>query len=634
MCSTTTSSPILPAVRERCCGQATAASRPCTTVQALPWTKILKWGGGVLHISAMERGIVGADVSPNAAHLTASSLAAIGQGNAYGDTQIGWVEVGRDAGLTGTLEYLATAEVADLFGAWSGTSAGRDDNLLSLYVPDASVTWILMNPPYSRTRGGQSTFDIAGLGPKERKACQRRWKRLTRKEPVNNQAGMAASFLALARRKVRTGGRIGFVLPMTAAFADSWAVTREMVLQNFKEVTAIAVAGGKALGDTALSADTGMEEMLLVATRHDSEPSGPEPRVRCVTLHQAFTRVGEAGELARTVQQTVAGLTRSSRLAPIMAGEEEVGQALLYEPPTADGTWMPLGVTRMDLALAADALTRGQLAGLGSLAEPINLPVAMAQLDQVFTVGPTHHLIGHMAGHDNIGAFAFYSVTNQDDADGELRSLWAAQSREQRRLVVPPTHKAFGVIGDLTKPQIRMYASRGTLHYARNMRWTSQALLAATTDSNVMGGRAWTTLKHSDARVRAVCALWVNSIFGLVTHWTQGQRQQTGRATTQIGALRKIPCPRFDSLDDTALDAAAAAFGKLNRRTLLPACQAHADADRQVIDEAVVEVFDLPEAALQFAADLRLLWCREPSVHGRNRRAVALLDSKRGTVRD
>ena len=302
----------------------------------------------------------------------------------------------------------------------------------------------------------------------------------------------------------------------------------------------------------------------------------------------------------------------------------------MYAPPAADGTWMPLGVTRMDLALAADAMMRGQRVGLGSLAEPIDLPVAMTQLDQVFTVGPTHDLIGHRAGGDGRGAFAFHSVTNPDDADGELRSLWNVQSKEQQRLVVQPTHKALGFIGDLNELQIQMYKFRGTLHYARNMRWTSQALLAATTANNVMGGRSWTTLKHRDAQVRSVGALWINSIFGLVTHWTQGQRRQTGRAPIRIGGLRRMPCPRFDALDDRALDAAAAAFAQLGNRTLLPACQAHADPARQDIDEAVVEILGLPEAALPFAADLRLLWGREPSVHGRNRQAGALLDAEQG----
>lgn len=125
----------------------------------------------------------------------------------------------------------------------------------------------LLNPPYSRTRGGQSAFDVRGLSDAERRACQTRWADLIRGEPCDKRAGMAATFLCLARRKVRPGGRIGFVLPMTASAADTWAVTRRMVEEDFEDVTAVAVSSGRASGRTAMSADTKMEEMLLVATR-------------------------------------------------------------------------------------------------------------------------------------------------------------------------------------------------------------------------------------------------------------------------------------------------------------------------------------------------------------------------------
>lgn len=75
---------------------------------------------------------------------------------------------------------------------------------------------------------------------------------------------------------------------------------------------------------------------------------------------------------------------------------------------------------------------------------------------------------------------------------------------------------------------------------------------------------------------------------------------------------------------------APAAFAKLRNDLLLTACQAHADPIRHAVDEAVVEVLGVPEAALPFTANLRLLWGREPSVHDHNRRAVAPLNVKRG----
>ena len=221
-----------------------------------------------LHAAGMEGGLIGTDISPIAAHLTTSSLAALGYGDPYGDTQIGWVDVGGGKGQTGSLEYFASRKVVDLFNVRSGKSTGDGNSgENSVEVPDASLDWILMNPPYSRTRGGQSAFDVAGLTETERKACQKRWKVLVKNEPVNNRAGMAASFLALARRKCKPGGRIGFVLPLSAAFAESWTVTRRMIEREFEDILAIAVASGQALGKQALSADTGMEEMLLVGTK-------------------------------------------------------------------------------------------------------------------------------------------------------------------------------------------------------------------------------------------------------------------------------------------------------------------------------------------------------------------------------
>lgn len=46
------------------------------------------------HKAAMEEGLIETDVSPIAAHFAASSSEAIGQGNTYGNTQIGWIKVG------------------------------------------------------------------------------------------------------------------------------------------------------------------------------------------------------------------------------------------------------------------------------------------------------------------------------------------------------------------------------------------------------------------------------------------------------------------------------------------------------------------------------------------------------------
>lgn len=582
-----------------------------------------------LHANAMEYGLVGTDISPIAAHLTSSSLVSIGQGGPFGATRIGWVQVGRSRGghaQTGSLEYFANRSLDDLFdvvaGSARGVSAQRHEKH-SVVVPDQSIDWILMNPPYSRTRGGQKAFDITGLSDEERKACQRRWGWLVKNEPVNNKAGMAPSFLALADHKIKRGGRIGFVLPLTAAFAQVWEPTRQMIQERYKKITAVVVAAGQALGDDALSADTQMEEMLLVATRRTNEEmSHPPSPIHCVTLKHPPMRTGQAGEIARLINHEVEGTEEILDSRPIRAGGEEIGHLTLFPRQVRGMPWWVLGVMHPDVAPTAYRLVNGTL---GHLCENMPLGVPMIAIEDLFTVGPTHHLIGHPQGKDPIGAFEMIPVAEPRDAIGPDRSLWAAKSKIQRYLAVRATHRGRAHPNSTHNDRQAMRAHQSTLFYSRNMRLTSQRLLVAVTELPCLGGRAWTTLRHDDANICKAFALWANSTFGMVVHWTTGQRTQTGRSTAQVKALSKIRCPNFSQLSEEILRRAGVKFDALAKLELLPACQAHADGNRHRLDHAVIEMFGLGDEGLRAIETLRDLWCSEPSVHGGNRAALESL---------
>ena len=621
-------------IADLACGTGTLLREGYLRVQILH-----EWAGGTedsvaeLHRGAMEYGLRGTDISPIAAHLTSSSLANIGRGESYRETQIGWVKVGGKTALIGALEYLRVTFTEDLFGQSLGRAGGVQHEASSVEVQHGSVDWILMNPPYSRTRGGQSAFDLTNLTKEDRKRCQKRWKALMRDEPANLRAGMAASFLVLAKHKVKVGtGRIGFVLPLTCAFADTWTETRRMIESEFKDILLIATASGASLRQASFSADTGLEEMLLVATRRKN----PQERIRallhCVTLYEPCTRNGEAGEVARAIEQAKVQCAATNTTHPITVGSSEIGCITVMHANGEGLPWNMVGVTHGGLALAADVLTRGTLDHIGGT--PIPLGLEMGTIEDIFHVGPTHHLIGHPKGSEPIGAFEFHPVTSEIDAIGVDRALWEASAKKQRSLRVLPTHKGLappGVGSPEQRQKMRSYAS--TLFYARNIRWTSQALLSASTAHPALGGRAWTALIHEDMRVRKAFALWWNSTLGMIVHWTQGQRTQNGRSTTQIGALRKIPCPRLDRLSDAILEMAAARFDALSNQSLLPAKDAAKDPVRKEIDAAVSNILEIHKAqsvseevmSLQSVPDsgirnameiLRTLWCAEPSVHG------------------
>ena len=582
-----------------------------------------------MHRKGMESGLIGIDISPLAAHLATSSLAVIGYGEPYGETRIGWVDVGGIEGKTGAVEYLNDSQIYNLlYDIGSGKSSGTKKQTSpqhSIAVVDSKIDWVLMNPPYSRTRGGQSVFDLTGANEQERKKCQDRWGEFIRKdrldmgEYVNRKAGMAATFLLLAKRKVKPKGRIGFVLPLTAAFASTWAPTRNMLRQHFEDLTAIAVVSGQTPARNSMSADTGMEEMLLVATRKKGLPSSKPAPVHCVTLSSAFSRVGEATEIARAIESS---LDKLKDTRPIKIGNEEIGYVTLFQGELED-PWNPLGANHSELASAAQALCQGELSYL--IDKPISINIDMGTIESLFDVGPTHHLIGHPQGGDSIGAFEFHEIQNNADAIGQDRSLWKADSQAQKSLIIQPTHKGITHLQSSSEKRANVRKKQSCLFYARNMRWTSQALLVAMTERLVHGGSTWTALLHEENNVQKMFALWANSTFGLVIHWTQGQRTQVGRARTQIEALKKIPCPRFDSLADDVLAEAADIFDDLRNKELMPACQAHVDNTRKTIDEKIIQLLELEPKANNFVSDLRKLWCQEPSVHGKNKTALGKL---------
>ncbi len=581
----------------------------------------------LVHRLAMEQGLRGCDVSPIAAHLTNSSLAIQGNGGTYGTTHIGWVSVGTPIGnassnkersrlTTGSLELLNRDSLDDLFDTISSSTAGvsRSSALAAaVAVHNNRIDYVIMNPPYSRTRGGQSAFDIAGLSDTQRKGCQNRWSDLTRNEPCTKTAGLSASFLCMAAKKIKPGGRIGFVLPNTAAFASSWGKTRRMIIERFDDITVVSKAG-KSEGLDALSADTHLGELLLVAQRKFNTSDDSQSRVKCVTLRYWPTDMGVSGEFAKSILAATDTLTDSFDY--IRIGDEQVGTIEDFEAK-GEEPWSALGVLNPELSGVANGLAiDGTLFDVAEHREPMKFSVSMRPLETVFDVGPTHHLIGHLQGNEPIGAYAFSNVTNNSDAIGGIRALWNADSKKQKKLVLYPTHK--GVVYDKVESR-RMSARRGRLHYQRGIQWTSQSVLAASTSLPVFGGRAWTTLIHEDPRVEKAFALWANSILGMLVHWTRGQRSQRGRSGVQVNAIKKIPCPNLMELDEAALSEAATRFDDLSVLELKPAKDAVVDKTRQQIDEAVLKMLGLEdERSNRILRICRAWWSSEPTITGKD----------------
>ena len=557
-----------------------------------------------IHTDAIEKGLIGLDIFPISTHLTASSITMMGYGEPYNEMNIGMMPVGKP-NKTGSLEFLDNNASYDLMTPNKKIKGIESESIEynQIVIKNNNIDYILMNPPYSRSGckdGG--TFSIVGITEKNRKLCQKRWSKLLNdipNKPAKKTAGMAASFLVLASLKLKPGGRLGFVLPLTMAFGDSWSVTRDYITRNCEDIIAITMSGGYKQGQ--LSADTILNEMLLIATK-SKEPHKPNP-VKCITLTKNFDH-GVSIELSRTVQKTIQKINDNTPTYSILFGDDNIGNCILFNTNGKE-PWSPLGSTNHNLFVFIKQLKDGNIK-----TNKLKNKTSMKTISSVIGVGPIADLIGHPLGASIRGVFEIHQINNIFTDTNQ--SLWRAIPETQYTLLTNPTHKGIKYLNDDKKIK-NILDQRSVLFYACGYVWTSQKLLTAMTKCNVMGGRAWISLIHKDENILKITCLWFNSIFGMLIHWSYGSRTQPGRSMTQLNTIKNMMCPDFTTLPKNKILQASKKLDELKNKYLLPGSRMHLDTVRHEIDKAIIDLFDW-QISDQELTDLRNQLVNEPSI--------------------
>ena len=161
------------------------------------------------------------------------------------------------------------------------------------------------------------------------------------KNPVGHgNAGLASNFVDLAHCKVRPGGCIAFVLPLSALSGGSWHEVRKLLATGYRDVTAVTLAA-EGNTDSAFSADTGMGETLIVATRIRPNQK-PSPIALFANLLRRPANLSESSEVARAIHSATANsgkLLLGDRQivgSYVRAPLDEGGAAALREERIAD----------------------------------------------------------------------------------------------------------------------------------------------------------------------------------------------------------------------------------------------------------------------------------------------------------
>ena len=494
-----------------------------------------------------------------------------------------------------------TTGITDMLGSGGrGLTPGQSSHDGTVQVPVGSVDWSLMNPPYSRSRKGRKQA-TTGLESLRKTAKKYGW------NMSNGAAGIAPDFGAISNMRMRNGGVFAHVLPLTAAHAETWQAWRTEIEKDFRDIVVIANVGPEL---DSMSADTEMNELLVVATKRESRPKDWSPtRVLCVNLSGAPKILAHGYAIAKEIESISSYDDH---------GVFDRGSYVHISPPSPGFPWFAAGNRNFEMTAVATALMRG------SVYDPLrqtetSLGLNGVPLSKLADAGPTHHVIGHRNGYAESGAFEWHAIDEWSGVATHL-SMWSVDTPDRRSILTKPTHA--GVVIDRKKAQKRIN-QRSMWFMNRTLRWTTQMTPVAYTQNKYHGGRAWNALQDLDENTARCVALWFNSTFGAIPRYVYSQSTQPGRATFGVKAIAELPCLDFGADNPRAEHARKVAkeyFTEAAELELEPFVYCFRDENRRRIDDITAEMVGLDPtdpAVQEMMAHYRILFASEPNVNDR-----------------
>ena len=591
-----------------------------------------------IHPEMMATALVGCDVLPAAAHLTASMLAGAHPAVKYRGSAILAVAYGKqdDGGVAlGSLDLLDPMRMFGILSITAKAIEGMGETEREAWetLPHDSFDLVMMNPPFTRDTNHEATkwnvpnpmFAAFGSHAEQQREMARAAERLLKGTSAHGNAGEASAFLVLADRKLKAGGTLALVMPLSLMSGEAWEQSRQLLRREYSDLILISIAGARD-DELSFSADTGMGECLVIARKIKTE----NQRATFVMLDgrpsSTTTGMGAAAQIQRLRNERIRRLEEGPvGGSPLRFGEDAVGYALDAHLPER-GPWNLARIK--DGALAQTAY---QLADRGFIWLPgmskndaVTLPVTI--VSEIGQVGPVHRDINGNTPEGGIrGPFRIEALAGT--AAPTYPVLWAHNAERERCLEFEADCQ--GVIrqgGSAAEDEIvnekaaRIWATASHCHFNADFRFNSQSTGMQFTSRKSIGGRAWPSIKLESVEQEKALVLWANSSLGLLLRWWHANKQQAGRGSTGVSSLALLPVLDVSQLSDQTITKAVAIFDAMKHKNLRPVNEISRDPVRAEIDERLAtEVLEFPPGLVTTDGPVALLRQKlalEPSITG------------------
>ena len=575
-----------------------------------------------IHPTMMEEVLYGCDVMPSAIHITGSTLSGMQPDIGFGKSRLYNMPYGRQDDRSvkiGSLELIRSAAVMTRFNTSdpalrTGSVGEETAGQVIIDVPDESFDLVIMNPPFTRATNHEGAhasvvnpaFAAFNASKADMDDMGKRLNEIGKNTCYHGNAGIASAFAALAHRKLKRGGVIALVLPMSVAAGLSWQGFRRLLGNEYADVTVLSIAAeGK---DMSFSSDTGMAECLVIARKRASgEPLSR--RGLFASLKQRPVGIAPSSSVAKNLlensysRQIEDGPYGGTRLS---IGGELAGEMMSVPNRAVGEIWGSVRLSDYSLAQTAYALADSRLW------LPGNSHAVALKVVALGTVGQMGLVHRDITGPPPRGPFTQIPPS----PTATYPTLWNHDAKKETRIICAPDSQLEVRPGMETKAAT-VWETASRSHVNLDFRFNSQPLAVAFTERESIGGRAWPNVRFADNRFNYACAIWSNSTLGLLAFWWHSSLQQSGRGIITIRQAETLPVLDFRALTDAQLAAAESTFNEFRDLDLLPAYLADADPNRALLDRRVVcDLLGFDEDVYRAIRRLAAKWCAEPSVHG------------------
>ena len=201
----------------------------------------------------------------------------------------------------------------------TGSSGEETSDQIIADIPDAWFDLVIMNPPFTRATNHEGqhaditnpVFAAFDADPATQKAMGNRINTIAQNTCYHGNAGIASAFAALGDRKLKPGGVLALVLPLSVASGLSWQRFRQLLATDYTDLTVLSLAANGR--NMSFSSDTGMAECLVIAHKRGKkapsplvgegwgEGEAPAQRTTFVSLHRRPQGFAHASAIAKGI---------------------------------------------------------------------------------------------------------------------------------------------------------------------------------------------------------------------------------------------------------------------------------------------------------------------------------------------